>query len=170
METVTNQTVLSEIQREAQQATSQTDLLERIVRVLDARFTYFTWTGFYLVDGEHLQVGAYIGKPTPHTRIKIGEGICGAAAESGQTIVVDDVNQDSRYLACSIETKSEIVVPLIDDGEILGEIDIDSDRIAAFNEDDAQFLEKVARIVVMRLKELSRDDQSEMSRESKSKW
>jgi len=155
METASRQTILSEIQEEAQQATSQTDLLERIVRTLDERFEYFTWTGVYLVDGNHLQVGPYVGKPTPHTRIKIGDGICGAAAESGKTIVVDDVNQDSRYLACSIETKSEIVVPLIDNEVILGEIDIDSDRIAAFDKDDAQFLAEVARIVVRKLRAFS---------------
>ena len=119
-------------------------------------FTYSTVKpDLIFIDGEHLQVGGYIGKATPHRRITIGEGICGAAAESCQTIVVDDVNHDPRYLACSIETKSEIVVPLIDDGAILGEIDIDSDRIAAFNQDDVRVLEKVARIVVTRVKELS---------------
>ncbi len=146
------QIVLSDIQQEASLASSSEDLLERVVKVLDNHFDYFTWTGFYLVVGDDLQVGPYIGAPTPHTRIKIGEGICGAAAESGQTIVVDDVNQDSRYLACSLQTKSEIVVPLIDNGKILGEIDIDSDRISAFNEEDVRLLEQVARIVVARLK------------------
>lgn len=147
-------TVLSEIQEEARQATSRTDLLERVVRVLANEFEYFTWTGFYLVEGEHLQVGPYLGEPTPHTRIKIGEGICGAAAASSETVIVDDVNQDSRYLACSVETKSEIVVPLIENGNVLGEIDIDSNRLAAFKAGDARFLEEVAEIVVRALKGL----------------
>jgi L-methionine (R)-S-oxide reductase len=145
---------LADIQQEAKHATSRTDLLERVVRILDNSFDYYTWTGFYLVDGEDLQVGPYVGKPTPHTRIKIGEGICGAAAESGETVIVADVKQDSRYLACSIETKSEIVVPLIDNQKVIGEIDIDSDRVAAFSEQDAQFLEQVAQIVVGRLRTL----------------
>ncbi len=150
----TYQKALSDIQQHASSATSRTDLLERVVKTLDNSFEYYTWTGFYLVDGEHLQVGPYIGKLTPHTRIKIGEGICGAAAKSAETVIVADVNADSRYLACSIETKSEIVVPLIDDGLVIGEIDIDSDRISAFGEDDAEFLAEVARIVVEALRTL----------------
>ncbi len=153
----TYQKALTDIQRNADSATSRTDLLERVVNTLDNSFEYYSWTGFYLVDGEHLQVGPYVGKPTPHTRIKIGEGICGAAAESAETVIVADVNEDSRYLACSIETKSEIVVPLIDDGTVIGEIDIDSDRISAFNESDAEFLASVAQIVVERLRTLEAD-------------
>ncbi|MBN4057023.1 GAF domain-containing protein [bacterium AH-315-J21] len=152
MEDNNQQDILADIRQAAEQSSSQTDLLEMIVKLLDGAFEHFTWTGFYLVDGEHLQVGPYVGAPTPHTRIKIGEGICGAAAESGQTIVVEDVNADTRYLACSIQTKSEIVVPLIDEGKILGEIDIDSNRISAFDSEDAKFLEQVAEIVVNKLR------------------
>ena len=79
-------------------------------------------------------LGPYLGKPSPHTRIPLNRGICGAAASQKATIIVDDVNADPRYLACSIETKSEIVVPIMRDGRVFGEIDIDSDRPAAFGD------------------------------------
>ena len=92
----------------------------------------YTWVGIYLLDGNELVLGPFVGKPSPHTRIPLGRGICGAAATEKATIIVDDVNADPRYLACSIETKSEIVVPIMLGGEVLGEIDIDSDRLAAF--------------------------------------
>ena len=89
-------------------------------------------------------LGPFVGKPSPHTRIPLGRGICGAAATAKATIVVDDVNADPRYLACSLETKSEIVVPILLRGEVLGEIDIDSDRPAAFGDADRALLERVA--------------------------
>jgi len=77
-------------------------------------------------------------------RIPVGQGVCGAAAASGQTEVVDDVNADSRYLACFASTRSEIVVPIAFGGRVVGEIDVDSDRLAAFGDDDRTFLERVA--------------------------
>ena len=89
----------------------------------------------------------------PHTRIPLGRGICGAAATAKTTIIVDDVNADPRYLACSIETRSEIVVPIIEDGEVLGEIDIDSDTPAAFGDADRHLLEQVAALLAESLSE-----------------
>ena len=96
-------------------------------------------------------LGPYVGKPSPHTRIPLGRGICGAAAAERATIVVDDVNSDPRYLACSIETQSEIVVPIMRDDLVLGEIDIDSDLPAAFSRDDQVSLEAVAAILSEKL-------------------
>jgi GAF domain-containing protein len=113
----------------------------------------YTWVGIYLLDGEELVLGPYLGKPSPHTRIPLGRGICGAAATEKATIIVDDVNADPRYLACSIETKSEIVVPIIHDGQVLGEIDIDSDRPAAFGPADRTLLETVAALLAEQLSE-----------------
>ena len=107
------------------------------------RATY-TWVGIYLLDGDELVLGPFVGKPSPHTRIPLGRGICGAAATEKATIVVDDVNADPRYLACSLETRSEIVVPIMLGGDVLGEIDIDSDLPAAFGADDRALLEQVA--------------------------
>ena len=124
--------------------------MTRVVTVLkeDPRYT---WVGIYLVDGDELILGPYLGKPSPHTRIPLGQGICGAAATARATIVVDDVNRDPRYLACSLETQSEIVVPIMRGGEVLGEVDIDSDSRAAFGPADQHLLEAVAALLSERL-------------------
>jgi L-methionine (R)-S-oxide reductase len=130
--------------------------MERAVALLKTRRPHYTWAGIYLLEGETLVLGPYLGKPSPHTRIPLGRGICGAAATERATIVVDDVNSDSRYLACSLETKSEIVVPIIDprdDAAVLGEIDVDSDQPAAFTDDDRSLLEGVARELAARLRQ-----------------
>ncbi|HSH00715.1 MAG TPA: GAF domain-containing protein, partial [candidate division Zixibacteria bacterium] len=138
------ESILHDIDRALTDASDTEAALRAVVEILDRDVPHYTWTGFYMVDGEELQVGPYVGDPTPHTRIKIGEGICGAAAEAKETIIVDDVNADPRYLACSISTKSEIVVPLLDGDRCLGEIDIDSNKPAAFDQSDRELLEAVA--------------------------
>src|SRR5260221_4926733 len=97
--------------------------------------------------GDTLVLGPFKGTMTPHTRIPLNQGICGAAASSGHTVVVDDVHNDSRYLACSIETKSEIVVPVFVHGKVVGELDIDSHLPAAFTADDRQLVEHCAALV-----------------------
>jgi L-methionine (R)-S-oxide reductase len=122
--------------------------MEATVRLLAADLPYYTWTGIYLLDGNELVLGPFVGKPSPHTRIPLGRGICGAAAAEKATIIVDDVNADKRYLACSVETQSEIVVPIMDGNNVLGEIDVDSDRPAAFGADDRELLEAVAALLV----------------------
>ena len=116
----------------------------RVVAYLKNAMTHYSWVGVYLLEGDELVLGPYQGKPSPHTRIPLGRGICGAAATERATIVVDDVNADPRYLACSIETQSEIVVPIMRNGVVLGEIDIDSDAKAAFGAQDRALLEAVA--------------------------
>jgi GAF domain-containing protein len=126
--------------------------MQQAVRLLKDAMPHYTWVGIYLLDGEELVLGPFLGKPSPHTRIPLGRGICGAAATEKTTIIVDDVNADPRYLACSLETKSEIVVPIMDGDRVLGEIDIDSDRPAAFGEADRQLLEAVAARLSRRLK------------------
>src|SRR3954468_19634782 len=123
------------------------------VRLLKDAIPYYSWVGIYLLDGAELGLAPFPGKPSPHTRIPLGNGICGAAATERQTIVVDDVNADPRYLACSIDTKSEIVVAILERGEGLGEIDIDSDRPAAFGAADRALLEPVAALLAERLAE-----------------
>ena len=125
--------------------------MQAAVALLKARLPHYTWAGIYLLDGEELVLGPYLGKPSPHTRIPLNRGICGAAATQKTTIVVDDVNADPRYLACSLETRSEIVVPILRGEEVLGEIDIDSDRPAAFGAEDRQLLEAVAAALAARL-------------------
>lgn len=121
--------------------------METTVQLLARHLPDYTWTGIYVLDGNELCLGPFVGKPSPHTRIPLGRGICGAAATEKATIIVDDVNADSRYLACSIETQSEIVVPILLNGEVFGELDIDSDRKAAFTGDDRELLEQVAALL-----------------------
>jgi putative methionine-R-sulfoxide reductase with GAF domain len=127
--------------------------MRQAVRLLKDAVPYYSWVGIYLLDGDELVLGPYLGKPSPHTRIPLGRGICGAAATEKATIVVDDVNADPRYLACSIDTRSEIVVPIMEDGQVLGEIDIDSDTPAAFGDADRALLEEVAALVAGSLSE-----------------
>lgn len=106
----------------------------------------YGWVGIYWVEGTDLVLGPWNGpQATEHTRIPIGQGICGAAAASGETEIIDDVSTDDRYLACFIGTKSEIVVPIrTPDGQIIGEIDVDGDRIGAFDRTDGANLEALA--------------------------
>jgi GAF domain-containing protein len=127
------------------------ELLAETVALLQRERPHYTWVGVYLLEGEELVLGPFVGKPTPHTRIPLNKGICGAAASSGKTLIVDDVHADPRYLACSLETRSEIVVPLVRAGRVLGEIDIDSDAPAAFTEEDQRLLEAVAEILATKL-------------------
>jgi L-methionine (R)-S-oxide reductase len=124
------------------------DVLRQVVDVLHDRCGHYSWVGIYLVEGDDLVLGPWKGpQATEHVRIPIGQGICGAAAATGQTEVVDDVNADPRYLACFASTRSEIVVPIAYEGRVVGEIDIDSDAPAAFTEDDRAFLERVATLI-----------------------
>jgi putative methionine-R-sulfoxide reductase with GAF domain len=146
-----HESVLQEIQRAVSGASDATAAVDAAVSTLKNSISDYTWVGVYLLDGDELVLGPYRGKPSPHTRIPLGNGICGAAATEKATIIVDDVNADPRYLACSIETKSEIVVPIMDGDRVLGEIDIDSDRPAAFGANDRQLLERVATLLAPRL-------------------
>ncbi len=119
-----------------------------VVRLLHDGFPHYSWVGIYWVEGDDLVLGPWKGpQATEHTRIPVGTGVCGAAAQSGRTEVVADVSQDPRYLACFAQTRSEIVVPLFWGGRVVGEIDIDSDQLGAFSQDDQRFLEAVAELL-----------------------
>jgi len=98
-------------------------------------------------DPKMLVLGPFVGEPTPHVRIPVHQGICGAAVASASTVVVDDVHADPRYLSCSIKTRSEIVVPIFVRNKVAGELDIDSHIPAAFADSDRAFLEELAQIV-----------------------
>ena len=123
------------------------NLLDLLAATLHENFPHYTGVYIYLLEGETLVLGPYRGRPTEHTRIPIGKGICGRAARVKHTVVVDDVNADAEYIACSVQTRSEIVVPILRGDEVLGEIDIDSDSPAAFDARDRAFLEEIARLV-----------------------
>lgn len=143
--------VLNTIRAAVEHERNSTRAMEVTVATLQQNLPAYSWVGVYLLDGNELVLGPYVGKPSPHTRIPLGRGICGAAAAEKATIVVDDVSADTRYLACSPDTKSEIVVPIMRDGDVLGEIDVDSDRMAAFGERDRLLLESVARLLADRM-------------------
>lgn len=144
--------VLDAIDRAVNAEPTTADVLARAVELLHDRFDHHSWVGVYLVDDGDLVLGPWKGpEATEHVRIPIGEGICGSAAASGVTEVVDDVAVDDRYLACFAGTRSEIVVPIHVRGRVVGEIDIDSDDPAAFGESDRVFLELVARMLSTRL-------------------
>ncbi len=139
--------------QEVERALAGEDPLARAVEVLQ-RVPHYSWVGIYLLEGEELVLGPWKGPAaTEHVRIPIGVGICGAAAKTGRTEVVDDVSSDPRYLACFPSTRAEMVVPILDGGRVLGEIDVDSDLPAAFSERDREFLEEVARLLAPRIKE-----------------
>ena len=136
-----------EIRRELAHVTDSRAAMTRAVEILKARGPDYTWVGIYELFGNELVLGPFLGKPSPHTHIPLGRGICGAAAAEKATIIVDNVHGDSRYLACSIDTKSEIVVPIMRGCDVVGEIDIDSDRPSAFGQEDKRMLEAVAMVL-----------------------
>ncbi len=142
--------VLSEIDAFAASATDLAALQSFIVELIPARLPYYNWTGFYMLDADDPQtlvLGPFRGAATEHVRIPVSQGICGAAVAQNATVIVDDVNADPRYLACSLETRSEIVVPIRVRGHVVGEIDIDSHDLSAFTSEDQQFLEDCAATV-----------------------
>ena len=143
--------VLSTIRSALGSERDATRAMELTVAALKDHLPGYSWVGIYLLDGNELVLGPYVGKPSPHTRIPLGRGICGAAAAEKATIVVDDVSKDTRYLACSPDTKSEIVVPIMRGSDVLGEIDVDSDHPAAFGQRDRTLLEAVASLLADRL-------------------
>ncbi|MGA2003263.1 MAG: GAF domain-containing protein [Terriglobales bacterium] len=134
---------------------SADQLMKGITELLNQEMLKYNWVGFYMLEhGANppvLVLGHYQGAMTPHTRIPLNQGICGAAASSGKTVVVDDVSKDMRYLACSLETKSEIVVPIYVHGKVAGELDIDSHFPAAFAPEDRELVEYCAELVGKRL-------------------
>jgi GAF domain-containing protein len=143
----------------AESAATPHDLMRSMVKVLHDRMLKYNWVGFYLLEPgaqpPMLVLDAFEGAMTPHTRIPLNQGICGAAASSGQTVVVDDVAKDPRYLACSLETKSEIVVPVFAHGKVVGELDIDSHFSAAFTPEHQDFVQHCAMLVGKKLESSS---------------
>ncbi len=152
--------LIENVRKAASQAADEHGFLQTVVELVDGFSDGYNWTGFYMMCDDHLEVGPYIGPETEHTKIALNSGICGAAATRKATVTVDDVRRDPRFLACSITTRSEIVVPLMDGDTVLGEIDIDSDRPAFFTSEDREMLEAVAEIVVERILQFRRADRT----------
>jgi L-methionine (R)-S-oxide reductase len=151
----TIQEVTAEVEKLAETAASAHQLMLGMVELLHKRLLKYNWVGVYMLEvGAQppiLVLGPFQGAMTPHTRIPLNEGICGAAASTGKTVVVDDVTKDPRYLACSLETKSEIVAPIFARGRVVGELDIDSHFPAAFALEDQALVERCAAIIGAKL-------------------
>lgn len=129
------------------------ELQKSLVQWLDKEVPYYNWTGFYFMNDEkqQLEIGPYVGAYTDHTVIPYGRGICGQVAVSGKTFEVPDVHAQDNYLACSLATKSEIVVPIYNGENLVGQIDIDSHELDPFTQEDHDLLEAVANFVAQRL-------------------
>lgn len=122
------------------------EALQELCALLKHEVDYYDWVGFYLLpqNSSSLILGPYSGAPTNHVTIPIGRGICGQAIEKNETIVVQDVSQEGNYLSCSLHVQSEIVVPVHNGENVIGEIDIDSHLHSPFSQDDRIWLEKLA--------------------------
>jgi L-methionine (R)-S-oxide reductase len=142
--------LLQEFQNFAKTAASAQSVMEHIARRLHEEMARFNWVGFYLVDPADpgiLLVGPFVGSFTPNARIPLDRGLCGAAARSGQVVVVHDVSTDPRYLAGSTMVKCEIVVPIFAKSKLAAELDIESYFTHTFNEAEQEFVEGCAAVV-----------------------
>jgi GAF domain-containing protein len=137
----TYQSLLPQIQELIENEKDLIANLANIAAALKQTFGFF-WVGFYIVKGAELVLGPFQG-PVACTRIQLGKGVCGTAWKERRTIIVPDVEQFPGHIACNSESKSEIVVPVFDNGEIIGVLDIDSDQLNTFDEIDAIYLEKI---------------------------
>jgi len=139
--------IAERIEKIADGMSSREDKLLEICSILRDEIPHYDWVGFYIAEGKELVLGPFRGEPTEHVRIPFGEGICGQAAERGETFIVQDVSRETNYLSCSVKVKSEMVVPIFKDGKIVGELDIDSHSISPFTSADKEFLERVCNAV-----------------------
>jgi L-methionine (R)-S-oxide reductase len=131
------------------------DGLQEVARFLRMEFPHYRWVGVYALEGDVLRLAGWDGEqPTEHLEIPVGSGVCGRAAREERTVVVDDVRTAPEYLACFLETRAEIVVPVMDGGTVLGEIDIDGNEVKAYDASDAAFLGAVAKKLVAPLKDV----------------
>jgi GAF domain-containing protein len=139
--------ILSKIEELKAQNPGIERLMQLTSELLRAEVPHYDWVGFYLLDQQNnmLILGPFSGKPTEHTHIPVGKGVCGQVAEHKQSMIVQDVTQQDNYIACSIDVQSEIVVPILKNGLFVAEIDIDSHAYAPFSEKDEAFLSAIAK-------------------------
>jgi GAF domain-containing protein len=146
---IAHEELLQEFERFARTAPTATSVMERVAQRLHETMTRYNWVGFYLVDPVDsgiLLVGPFVGSFTPNARIPLDTGLCGAAATSGRTVVVDDVSKDPRYLAGSPMVNSEIVVPIFVKNKLAAELDIESYFAGTFTKSEQDFVEACAAV------------------------
>jgi len=141
---ISSDDIVNQVEQIVSSARPRDEALREAVRILKQERDYYNWVGIYLLEGDTLVLHNYIGKPTEHTRIPVGQGVCGTAVAEGANQIVGDVTKLDNYLACSLETRAEIVVLIRRGSEIFGQIDIDSDRENAFTDEDESMLSLVA--------------------------
>jgi putative methionine-R-sulfoxide reductase with GAF domain len=140
----TNDQIGFEVEQIVDSPLARDEVLRQAVSILKRERPLYNWVGIYLLEGDDLFLHNYIGKPTEHTRISVGVGVCGTAAAEKTNQIVADVSKLDNYLACSLETVSEIVVLIRRGEQIFGQIDIDSDTPAAFSLADEALLSRIA--------------------------
>jgi GAF domain-containing protein len=148
--TPVHEELLREFQEFSRSAATDKSVMDHIAQRLHEKMTRYNWVGFYMVDPKDssvLLVGPFAGSFTPNARIPLGAGLCGAAASSGQTVVVHDVSKDPRYIAGSPLVKGEIVVPIFAKGRLVAELDVESYFVAAFTDPEKEFVEQCAGVV-----------------------
>lgn len=148
----TTTSLLNQVDKLLEKETSRDEKLLALCELLHQQVEVFDWVGFYLVDPKaerELVLGPYVGEETDHTRIPFGKGICGQAADTRETYVIQDVSQEDNYLACSVEVKAEIVVPLMKDDTLIGELDIDSHTKDSLTDEHRQLVEEVCKKVAV---------------------
>jgi len=142
--------IIKEIKTFLNQPHSGDSAMRFISESIHQKLSDYDWVGFYLVsktEERMLELGSYVGEHTDHLKIPFGKGICGQTAESQETFLIDDVTKEDNYIACSIHVKSEIVVPMFKDKRMIGQIDIDSSTINAFNVSDEIFLKEICSLI-----------------------
>jgi L-methionine (R)-S-oxide reductase len=147
----TTDEITSLVEEVVNSAATRDEVFQNAVRILKQERKYYNWVGIYLVEGDTLVLHSYLGKPTEHTRIPIGIGVCGVAVAEGVNQIVGDVTRLNNYLACSVETRAEIVVLIRRGLEIFGQIDIDSDLENAFTHEDESLLSRIADLLARRI-------------------
>ncbi len=130
-------------------SSNKTLVLEKICSLLKEKIDCYDWVGFYFLDEDKkkLILRCFAGKPTEHREIPIGKGICGQVAKTAKTLIIEDVSKEKNYISCDIDVRSEIVVPIIVDGENIGQIDVDSRIINAFDKNDENFLKQINNLI-----------------------
>lgn len=137
---------LARIQELVEQKTE--DLLLQICQILKEQIYHYDWVGFYVLENGELVLKDFVGKPTEHTHIAVGKGVCGQVAANNESMIVQDVTQIDNYISCGLDVQSEIVVPVSKNGQFVAELDIDSHSPAPFTDDDQVFLEEVCALLV----------------------
>ena len=128
---------------------SKSEILKKVCGLLKEKIDFYDWVGFYFLneDKKKLVLLSFAGKPTEHKEIPVGKGICGQVAKTSKSLIVDDVSKEKNYISCDIEVKSEIVVPIFVNSKNIGQIDVDSRKLNAFDKNDENFLKQINQII-----------------------